>query len=90
MTAASREGQTDMVELLLKSGASQPACEEALLEACCHGRPRLVELLMGSDLIRHQVAVHALVLSCCRGFVDVVDSLMKVISPPPRSSIPPP
>ncbi|CAA6660095.1 unnamed protein product [Spirodela intermedia] len=77
LTAASREGQTDMVELLLKSGASQPACEEALLEACCHGRPRLVELLMGSDLIRHQVAVHALVLACCRGFVDVVNSLMK-------------
>uniref|UniRef100_A0A1D1YSF6 Ankyrin-3 n=1 Tax=Anthurium amnicola TaxID=1678845 RepID=A0A1D1YSF6_9ARAE len=77
MTAAAREGRTDLVELLLKAGASQPACEEALLEACSHGRARLVELLMGSDLIRHQVAVHALVLSCCRGFADVVEALMK-------------
>ncbi|MQL94265.1 hypothetical protein Taro_026917 [Colocasia esculenta] len=77
LTAAAREGNTDMVELLLKAGASQPACEEALLEACCHGRARLVELLMGSDLIRNHIAVHALVLSSCRGFFDVVDTLVK-------------
>ncbi|KAA8548213.1 hypothetical protein F0562_004526 [Nyssa sinensis] len=32
---------------------------------------------MGSDLIRPHIAVHALVTACCRGFVDVVDALMK-------------
>ncbi|XP_057984884.1 uncharacterized protein LOC110631688 isoform X2 [Hevea brasiliensis] len=32
---------------------------------------------MGSDLIRPQVAVRALVSACCRGFVNVVDTLIK-------------
>ncbi|KAJ4974269.1 hypothetical protein NE237_007443 [Protea cynaroides] len=76
-TAAVREGHLEILDILLKAGASQPACEEALLEASCHGRPRFAELLMSSDLIRPQVAVHALVIACCRGFVDVVDTLMK-------------
>ncbi|CAI0457536.1 unnamed protein product [Linum tenue] len=77
-TAAVREGHLQILEILLKSGASQPACEEALLEASCHqGRARLAEALMGSDLIRPHVAVHALVTASCRGFVDVVDTLMK-------------
>ncbi|GKV07930.1 hypothetical protein SLEP1_g19626 [Rubroshorea leprosula] len=76
-TVAVREGHLDILEILLKAGASQPACEEALLEASCHGRARHAELLMGSDLIRPHVAVHALVTACCRGFVDVVDTLMK-------------
>ncbi|GMI86858.1 hypothetical protein like AT5G14230 [Hibiscus trionum] len=40
-------------------------------------KERLAELLMGSDLIRPHVAIHALVTSCCRGFVEVVDTLMK-------------
>ncbi|XP_068646230.1 uncharacterized protein [Aristolochia californica] len=76
-TAAVREGHVEMLEILLKAGASQPACEEALMEASWHGRARLAELLMGSDLIRPHVAVHALVAASCRGFVDVVDTLMK-------------
>ncbi|XP_002509549.2 ankyrin repeat domain-containing protein 50 [Ricinus communis] len=76
-TAAVREGRLEILEILLKAGASQPACEEALLEASCHGQARLVELLMSSDLIRPHVAVHALVTACCRGFVDVVDTLAK-------------
>ncbi|CAN1725345.1 ANK3 [Linum perenne] len=76
-TAAVREGHLEILEILLKAGASQPACEEALLEASCHGRARVAEILMGSDLIRPHVAVHALVTSCCRGFADVVDTLMK-------------
>lgn len=33
---------------------------------------------MASDLIRPHLAVHAIVIACCRGFVDVVDTLMKV------------
>ncbi|XP_010250790.1 PREDICTED: ankyrin-3 isoform X2 [Nelumbo nucifera] len=76
-TVAVREGYHEILDILIKAGASQPACEEALLEASCHGRARLAELLMGSDLIRPHVAVHALVIACCRGFVDVVDTLMK-------------
>ncbi|GLT54707.1 hypothetical protein SLA2020_278860 [Shorea laevis] len=76
-TAAVREGHFEILEILLKAGASQPSCEEALLEASCHSRARLAELLMGSDMIRPHIAVHALVTACCRGFVDVVDTLMK-------------
>ncbi|GAV64300.1 Ank_2 domain-containing protein [Cephalotus follicularis] len=76
-TVAVREGHIEILEILLKAGASQPACEEALLEASCHGRARLTELLMGSDLIRPHIAVHALVTACYRGFVDAVDTLMK-------------
>ena len=78
LTAAAREGHADVAELLLKSGASQPGCEEALLEASCHGRVELVELLMASELVRPRIAVRALVLSASRGFGDVVDSLIKV------------
>lgn len=77
-TAAVREGHLEILEILLKAGASQPACEEALLESSCHGHARSAELLMGSDLVRPHVAVHALVTACCRGFVDVVDTLLKV------------
>lgn len=77
-TAAVREGHLEILEILLKAGASQSACEEALLEGSCHGRARLVELLMGSDLIRPHVAVHALVTASFRGFTDVVDTLIKV------------
>ncbi|XVF57843.1 hypothetical protein PTKIN_Ptkin07bG0015000 [Pterospermum kingtungense] len=32
---------------------------------------------MGTDLIRPHVAVHALVTACCRGFVEVVETLVK-------------
>ncbi|XP_052209817.1 uncharacterized protein LOC127813100 [Diospyros lotus] len=76
-TAAVREGHVAILEILLKAGASQAACEEALLEASYYGRAGLVELLMGSDLIRPHIAVHALVTACCRGFTDVVDTLLK-------------
>ncbi|KAF2292861.1 hypothetical protein GH714_029432 [Hevea brasiliensis] len=77
-TAAIREGHLDVLEVLVKAGASQEACEEALLEASSLGLARPAELLMGSDLIRPQVAVRALVSACCRGFVNVVDTLIKV------------
>jgi len=77
-TAAVREGHFNILEILLKAGASQPACEEALIEASCHGQARCVELLMNSDLIRPHVAVHALVTASCRGLVDVVETLIKV------------
>ncbi|KAI8030347.1 hypothetical protein LOK49_LG01G02223 [Camellia lanceoleosa] len=74
---AMREGHLEILEILVKAGASQPACEEALLEASYHGHARHVELLMGSDLIRPHIAVHSLVTACSRGFMDVVDALIK-------------
>ncbi|KAI3713276.1 hypothetical protein L1987_71850 [Smallanthus sonchifolius] len=78
LTAAVREGHLEIFEILLKAGASQLSCEEALLEASCHGRGGdFIELLMASDLIRPHIAVHALVIACCRGFIDVVDVLLK-------------
>ncbi|XP_076896547.1 uncharacterized protein LOC143549544 [Bidens hawaiensis] len=78
MTAAVREGHLEIFEILLKAGASQLCCEEALLEASCHGRGgSFIELLMASDLIRPHIAVHALVIACCRGFIDMVDALLK-------------
>ncbi|KAK1369758.1 ankyrin-3 [Heracleum sosnowskyi] len=76
-TAAAREGHQEILQILLKAGASQPACEETLLEASCHGHARSVDLLMGSDLIRPHIALHALFTACCRGFVDLVNVLMK-------------
>ncbi|KAI3823973.1 hypothetical protein L1987_05419 [Smallanthus sonchifolius] len=78
LTAAVREGHLEIFEILLKAGASQQSCEEALLEASCHGRAGIfIEMLMASDLIRANVDVHALVTACCRGFVHVVDVLLK-------------
>ncbi|KAK7266911.1 hypothetical protein RIF29_19572 [Crotalaria pallida] len=76
-TAAVREGHLNILEILLKAGASQPACEEALLEASFIGHAQPAELLMSSDLIRPHIAVHALVTACCRGFVDVIQTLIK-------------
>ncbi|KAM0940624.1 putative ankyrin repeat-containing domain-containing protein [Dioscorea sansibarensis] len=76
-TAAVREGRRDVLELLVKAGASQLACEEALLEACAHGHAKLARLLMDSDQIRPQVAVHALLSASSRGFADVVQTLIK-------------
>lgn len=76
-TEAVRESQLEILEVLVKAGASQPACEDALLEASFHGRARFVELLMGSDLIRPRVSLHAFVTACARGYNDVVDTMMK-------------
>ncbi|CAI0381065.1 unnamed protein product [Linum tenue] len=76
-TAAVREGHLEILERLMKAGACQEACEEALMEASYLGQAKPAELLMGSDLIRPRVAVHALVSASCRGFVNVVDVLIK-------------
>ncbi|KAJ7945525.1 Ankyrin-3 [Quillaja saponaria] len=76
-TAAVREGHLQILEVLTNAGASQQACEEALLEATFLGQARSAQLLMGSNMIRPQTAIHALVSACCRGFVDIVDILIK-------------
>ncbi|KAM1418007.1 hypothetical protein EV1_021118 [Malus domestica] len=67
-----------ILEVLINGGASQQACEEALLEASYLGRARSSEMLMGSDMICPQAVVHgqglsvvhALASTSCRGFVD--------------------
>ncbi|KAG5093310.1 hypothetical protein JHK84_048898 [Glycine max] len=76
-TASVREGHLKILEVLINAGASQLACEEALMEASYLGRARFAELLMQSNMVRPQVAVHALVSACCRGFVEVIDVLIK-------------
>ncbi|GMH18704.1 hypothetical protein Nepgr_020545 [Nepenthes gracilis] len=77
ITTALREGHLEILEILLKARASQPTCEEALLEASCDGREGFVELLVGSDLILSHVLVHAFVTACCKGFNDVVDVFLR-------------
>uniref|UniRef100_A0A803PHE4 Uncharacterized protein n=1 Tax=Cannabis sativa TaxID=3483 RepID=A0A803PHE4_CANSA len=76
-TAAVREGHLKILEVLISCGASQLACEEALLEASYLGLARPAEMLMESDMIRSRAAVHALVSASCRGFVDVASALLK-------------
>lgn len=78
-TASVREDHIDVLEMLLNGGASQAACEEALLEACYLGRAEHAELLMDSKMIRPHVAVHALVIASSRGFTDFVQTLVKVL-----------
>lgn len=77
-TAAVREGHLKVLEVLINAGASQLACEEALLEASYLGRARFAEILMQSNMVRPNVAIHAFVSACCRGFIEVVDVLIKV------------
>ncbi|KAL1336447.1 hypothetical protein HN51_030807 [Arachis hypogaea] len=76
-TATVREGHLKVLEVLINGGASQHACEEALMETSYMGRARFSELLMQTHMIRPHVAVHALVSASSRGFVDVVDVLIK-------------
>ncbi|OMO60459.1 hypothetical protein CCACVL1_24150 [Corchorus capsularis] len=76
-TAAVRDDHMEILEALLNAGASQEACEEALLEASHLGFARHARQLMATEMIRPHVALRALVSACCRGFVDVVDTLIK-------------
>uniref|UniRef100_A0A0D9W6J3 Uncharacterized protein n=1 Tax=Leersia perrieri TaxID=77586 RepID=A0A0D9W6J3_9ORYZ len=85
-TAAAREGRAEVAVLLVRAGASQPACEEAVVEAALQGQAALAAIFMGSDLVRPRVAVHALVSAAARGFVDVVDSLIKCGADPNATS----
>ncbi|XVF85219.1 hypothetical protein PTKIN_Ptkin17bG0100300 [Pterospermum kingtungense] len=78
-TAAAREGHMEILEVLLNGGACREACEEALLEASCLGYARPAKRLMATDMIRPQFALRAFVSACCRGFVDVVETLMKFV-----------
>ncbi|KAI3816739.1 hypothetical protein L1987_16443 [Smallanthus sonchifolius] len=77
-TAAARGSHIEILELLIGGRASQLACEEALLEASHLGLAKVAKALMVPKLIRPNVAVHALVNASCRGFADVVETLLKV------------
>ncbi|KAK9274440.1 hypothetical protein L1049_021687 [Liquidambar formosana] len=76
-TAAAREGHCVILDMLLKAGASQSACEDALLEACLCGQHKAAELLICSEMTGPDVTQHALVSASCRGFIDVVNALIK-------------
>ncbi|KAI5069295.1 hypothetical protein GOP47_0015596 [Adiantum capillus-veneris] len=77
VTAAAREGHSEVLSILLKSGAYQPACEEAFLEACLTGQAETAELLMKWELARPEVLTSALVHASNRGFLGIVDLLLK-------------
>lgn len=68
-TAAAREGHCVLLDM--KAGASQLACEDALLEACLCGQAEAAELLFCSEMT-------GLASASCRGFVDIVAALIKV------------
>uniref|UniRef100_A0A7N0U8N9 Uncharacterized protein n=1 Tax=Kalanchoe fedtschenkoi TaxID=63787 RepID=A0A7N0U8N9_KALFE len=76
-TAAVREGNVGILKMLVDGGASQPACEEALMEASHFDQAKAARMLMESEMIRPSVAVHALVTACCKGFADVVAALIQ-------------
>lgn len=78
-TAATREGHYEVLSILLKAGSSQPACEEALLEACLSGQVTMAELLISWEMVRMEVLTSALIHSSSRGLVDIVQLLIKVM-----------
>ena len=77
-TAATREGHYEVLRLLLKAGASQPACEEALLEACLAGQVKMAELLISCEMARPEILTSALIHASSRGLIDIVEPLIKV------------
>ncbi|KAG9455469.1 hypothetical protein H6P81_008373 [Aristolochia fimbriata] len=77
ITAAACEGNKSVLDMLVKAGASQPACEEALFEASLCGQAQAVEILTQSEMIRPNALVHAVMSASCRGFVDVITTLIK-------------
>lgn len=88
-TAAVREAHSEILDALINAGACQEACEQALMEASNLGLAPHAHRLMASEMIRPQAAVRALVSACCRGFVDVVEALIKVSSATDNSPLRP-
>lgn len=76
-TAATREGHYEVLSILLKAGSSQPACEEAFLEACLSGQVNMAELLISWEMVRMEVLTSALIHSSSRGLVSIVELLIK-------------
>ena len=79
-TAAAREGHINVLQMLLECGASQEACEDALVEATSLGETEIVRLLISSGVVRPTALAHATVIASSRGFVDVITALLEVSS----------
>uniref|UniRef100_J3LZ45 Uncharacterized protein n=1 Tax=Oryza brachyantha TaxID=4533 RepID=J3LZ45_ORYBR len=91
---AAGNGDAALVRALLVKGADvngkvfrgYPATAAAREGRALQGQATLAAIFMGSDLVRPRVAVHALVSAAARGFVDVVDSLIKCGADPNATS----
>jgi hypothetical protein len=77
-TAAAREGHVNILQMLLEYRASQDACEDALVEASSLGETEIVQLLISSAIVGPTALSHAIVIASSRGFVDVINALLKV------------
>ncbi|BAF08692.1 uncharacterized protein [Oryza sativa Japonica Group] len=76
-TAAAREGNIHILEMLLQAGVTREACEDSLSEAALFAEAEAVRLLVCSEMIQPEAAAHALVTASSRGFDDVVVILLQ-------------
>ncbi|KAJ3706216.1 hypothetical protein LUZ61_009921 [Rhynchospora tenuis] len=76
-TAAAREGHIDILGMLMEYGASQDACEDALIEATSLDQTEVVRLLISSEMVGPMALAHATVIASSRGFVDVITVLLE-------------
>ncbi|TVU30159.1 hypothetical protein EJB05_21768, partial [Eragrostis curvula] len=76
-TAAAREGNIDVLEMLLLAGATQEACEDALSEACLFNEVEAVRILISSEMLGTEAMAHALVTASSRGFDDIAVILLQ-------------
>uniref|UniRef100_J3LCK1 Uncharacterized protein n=1 Tax=Oryza brachyantha TaxID=4533 RepID=J3LCK1_ORYBR len=76
-TAAAREGNKDILAMLLQAGATQEACEHSLSEAILFAEAESARLLVCSEMIGPEAATHALVTASSGGFDDVVVILLQ-------------
>uniref|UniRef100_A0A0D9VFP4 Uncharacterized protein n=1 Tax=Leersia perrieri TaxID=77586 RepID=A0A0D9VFP4_9ORYZ len=76
-TAAAREGNINILEMLIQAGATQEACEDSLSEASLFAEVESIRLLVCSEMIRPEAAAHALVTASSRGFDNVVVILLQ-------------
>jgi hypothetical protein len=79
-TSAAREGNIDVLKMLLLAGATQEACEDALSEACLFGEVEAVRILVSSEMLGIEAMARALVTACSRGFDDISVILLQVLS----------
>ncbi|KAJ7518627.1 hypothetical protein O6H91_20G000900 [Diphasiastrum complanatum] len=76
-TAAAREGHHQIIDVMQRAGAAQPALEDALLEACLYNQVKSVEVLISSEMTRPEILAQALVHASNRGYLDIVATLTK-------------
>ncbi|KAJ7518625.1 hypothetical protein O6H91_20G000900 [Diphasiastrum complanatum] len=79
-TAAAREGHHQIIDVMQRAGAAQPALEDALLEACLYNQVKSVEVLISSEMTRPEILAQALVHASNRGYLDIVATLTKACS----------